>query len=138
MSGSPVYYDGKLLGAVSLRIGSFSPDAICGITPIELMLEINEFDQTRPADAKTPDRAAAAQRHPVDPGLVRQSSGGSLYLTPIQNPLTFSGFSEATLRDFSGVFEQLGLLAVQGGATVAASATPAANTAGALDRKSVV
>ena len=45
MSGSPVYIDGKLIGAVALRLSVFSPDAICGITPIELMLEINDFDQ---------------------------------------------------------------------------------------------
>ena len=45
MSGSPVYIDGKLVGAVALRISVFSPDAICGITPIESMLEINEFDK---------------------------------------------------------------------------------------------
>src|SRR5579864_7536438 len=38
MSGSPVYIDGKLVGAVALRFSVFSPDAICGITPIELML----------------------------------------------------------------------------------------------------
>ena len=35
MSGSPVYIDGKLIGAVALRLSVFSPDAICGITPIE-------------------------------------------------------------------------------------------------------
>src|SRR6185436_17169132 len=82
MSGSPVYYEGKLMGAVSLRIGAFSPDAICGITPIELMLEINEFDEGRPstAQAPTPGRQAAM------PG------SGGLYLTPIHNPLTFTGF----------------------------------------------
>ena len=45
MSGSPVYIDGKLVGAVALRMSVFSPDAICGITPIELMLEINDLDQ---------------------------------------------------------------------------------------------
>ena len=33
MSGSPVYIDGKLVGAVALRLSVFSPDAICGITP---------------------------------------------------------------------------------------------------------
>src|ERR1700676_489455 len=33
MSGSPVYIDGKLVGAVALRMSVFSPDAICGITP---------------------------------------------------------------------------------------------------------
>src|SRR5215831_19258011 len=37
MSGSPVYIDGKLVGAVALRMSVFSPDAICGITPIEQM-----------------------------------------------------------------------------------------------------
>src|SRR5262249_34880921 len=42
MSGSPVYIDGKLIGAVALRLSVFSPDSICGITPIELMLEIND------------------------------------------------------------------------------------------------
>ena len=54
MSGSPVYVDGKLIGAIALRISVFSPDAICGITPIELMLEINDYDWTRPADARAP------------------------------------------------------------------------------------
>src|SRR5580698_9241382 len=57
MSGSPVYIDGKLIGAVALRMTSFSPDAICGITPIELMLEINEFDKSRPVAARTPEGA---------------------------------------------------------------------------------
>src|ERR1700752_2566624 len=57
MSGSPVYIDGKLVGAVALRISVFSPDAICGITPIDRMLEIEDFDQSRPSDARTPDKA---------------------------------------------------------------------------------
>ena len=61
MSGSPVYIDGKLVGAVALRLSVFSPDAICGITPIELMLEINDFDESRPADARTPDKIAVAR-----------------------------------------------------------------------------
>ncbi len=60
MSGSPVYIDGKLIGAVALRLSTFSPDAICGITPIELMLEINKLDDSRPRDAKSPHQAAAA------------------------------------------------------------------------------
>src|SRR5579875_1437744 len=57
MSGSPVYIDGKLVGAISLRLSVFSPDAICGITPIKLMLDVSEFDKSRPADARTPDSA---------------------------------------------------------------------------------
>src|SRR5438045_4700426 len=59
MSGSPVYIDGKLIGAVALRLSVFSPDAICGITPIDLMLEINDFDQSRPSDARTPDKSGS-------------------------------------------------------------------------------
>ena len=61
MSGSPVYIDGKLIGAVALRLSVFSPDAICGITPIELMLEINDFDKSPAVDARTPDKVAGAQ-----------------------------------------------------------------------------
>ena len=49
MSGSPVYIDGKLLGAIAYRIGQFSKEPIAGVTPIEQMLEINEFDQSIPA-----------------------------------------------------------------------------------------
>src|SRR5690349_17229303 len=56
MSGSPVYIDGKLVGAVALRLSVFSPDAICGITPIELMLEINDFDKSHPADPRVPEK----------------------------------------------------------------------------------
>ena len=75
MSGSPVYIDGKLVGAVALRFSVFSPDAICGITPIELMLEVNDFDESRPVDARTPDKVA--QRR-IDPGSLRDVGAGSL------------------------------------------------------------
>src|SRR5204863_3843411 len=51
MSGSPVYIDGKLIGALSFRIGSFSKEPIAGITPIADMLEINEMDKTTPAQS---------------------------------------------------------------------------------------
>src|SRR5919198_3599918 len=37
MSGSPVYVDGKLIGAVSYALGSFSKEPIAGITPIAEM-----------------------------------------------------------------------------------------------------
>src|SRR5947209_3683593 len=42
MSGSPVYVDGRLVGALRYRIGSFSKEPICGITPIEQMLEVRD------------------------------------------------------------------------------------------------
>ncbi len=37
MSGSPVYRDGQLIGAVGYRMGSFSREPIAGITPIDAM-----------------------------------------------------------------------------------------------------
>src|ERR1700719_5054340 len=46
MSGSPVYIDGKLAGAIAFRIGEFSKEPIAGVTPIGEMLEINAMDQT--------------------------------------------------------------------------------------------
>src|SRR3979411_612855 len=65
MSGSPVYIDGKLVGAIALRFSVFSPDAICGITPIESMLEVNNFDNSRPADARSPAKIARREPAPV-------------------------------------------------------------------------
>src|SRR5579864_6870508 len=126
MSGSPVYIDGKLVGAIALRLSIFSPDAICGITPIELMLEINDFDQSRPMDARTPDKAASRREVSVPSELLAQavSAGASPNLprqsplmTPIETPLVFSGFHENVLQEFGPLFQQLGISAVQGGAS---------------------
>jgi hypothetical protein len=125
MSGSPVYYNGKLLGAVALRLSVFSPDAICGITPIELMLEINEFDKTRPDDARTPDKVARVREVTVPGDMLAQtvSAGATRTLpavasmVPIESPLVFSGFSPNTLAEFGPLFQQLGITAVQGGAS---------------------
>src|SRR5690242_7980351 len=87
MSGSPVYINGKLVGAVALRMSVFSPDAICGITPIELMLEINDFDKSRPDDARTPDKAVARAREVSVPSeMLGQlvAAGGGQNLQPVQ------------------------------------------------------
>ncbi len=112
MSGSPVYVDGKLAGAVALRISVFSPDAICGITPIEQMLEINAIDASRPMNPKTPQTTVARAEITPPPSLL----GGGVRLTPIETPLALAGFHESTLRDFQPFFEQMGIAAVHGGA----------------------
>ena len=140
MSGSPVYIDGKLIGAVSLRISVFS-DAICGITPIELMLEIKDYDKSRPADARTPDKAPAQRAAAMNMGtempgelLSRLVAAGGMdslpsrtpLLTPIETPLVLSGFSRDTIRGFDPLFQQMGITAVQGGASAGAmTAKPA-------------
>ncbi len=125
MSGSPVYIDGKLIGAVALRLSVFSPDAICGITPIELMLEINDIDKSRPADARTPDKAGPRAQASIPSELLAQAvaAGASPSLmqdqpmmVQIETPLTFGGFNENVLREFGPLFRQLGVTVAQGGA----------------------
>jgi len=141
MSGSPVYIGGRLIGAIALRFSIFSPDAICGITPIELMLEINDLDESKPAGSRAPDKIAAHDPIPV-PGemlarlapAARWSEGGAPpVLTEIETPLTFSGFDESVLREFSGLFQQMGIRVAQGGAASTSLETkPAAGWAQAL------
>jgi hypothetical protein len=126
MSGSPVYIDGKLIGAIALRLSVFSPDAICGITPIEQMLDINDLDKSRPLDAKTPEKLKAAKADAeAAPGsmLDQLVSAGAAYgslpqnpmMVPIETPLTFSGFTEGTISQFTPLLQQMGIAAVQSG-----------------------
>jgi hypothetical protein len=130
MSGSPVYFDGKLMGAISLRMGVFSPDAICGITPIESMLEIQDFDKSRPADAKTPDKVVAELDAPPDVRASLLSAG----VQPISTPMMFSGFSPVVLKQFEPIFSQMGVTTVQGGSSASnLSAKPAAGWEKALN-----
>src|SRR5260370_1137124 len=125
MSGSPVYIDGKLVGAVALRLSVFSPDAICGITPIELMLEVNDFDKSRPSDARVPgsapQRAAVNLPNEMLQQVVSAGASGNLpasqTMIPIETPLSFAGFNEGVLREFSPFFQQLGLTVAAGGAS---------------------
>lgn len=117
MSGSPVYVDGKLIGAVALRLSFFSPDAICGITPIENMLEINDLDQSKP-----PQRAAAEIPAELLSGAGIPASS-SLTLQPIDTPLMVAGAAPALLPSFGGMFKNLGLQLVQGGAAASLKST---------------
>jgi hypothetical protein len=146
MSGSPVYVDGKLIGAVALRLSQFSPDAICGITPIESMLEIQDLDMSRPSDARTPNKLPAPQpvaAYEMPSELVAQlvAAGGaaplpsrSPLLTPIETPLVFSGFTAETLNTYEPLLRQIGITAVQGGAAAGTlTAKPAAGWEHALN-----
>ncbi len=125
MSGSPVYIDGKLVGAVALRLSVFSPDAICGITPIELMLEIKDFDKSTPSSAKAPTDPGKRAAIEIPGGMLGQvvSAGASgnfpqsQFMVPIETPLTMSGFSDQTLHEFSPMFQQMGMTAVAGGSS---------------------
>ncbi len=78
MSGSPVYFDGKLAGALAFRIGEFSKEPIAGVTPIEEMLEIDALDR-RPAPASLRagvSDADSSSRDYSPSGVTRTSSPG--------------------------------------------------------------
>src|SRR6266446_207455 len=69
MSGSPVYFDGKLAGALAFRIGEFSKEPIAGVTPIERMLEIDAMDRS-PISSSLPTRTSSdAPSKTATPGV---------------------------------------------------------------------
>jgi len=128
MSGSPVYIDGKLVGAISYSF-PFSKEPICGITPIEQMLSMFEQKQATKSTSGEPRafsfaELAATNWKPNFPnGAMVQSSilasGNSALgavsgqaFQPIATPISFSGFSQETLNLFAPQLAQVGLLPV--------------------------
>jgi hypothetical protein len=129
MSGSPVYVDGKLLGALAFRIGQFSKEPIAGVTPIADMLEISELDHSPPGDAQP----ASVKTRPEASRTATPGDAASLdqcrdFLTPIDTPIVFSGFSDETLRRFAPQFAAAGITPVSG----IGSADPNAHDPGPL------
>src|ERR1700721_1623443 len=89
MSGSPVYFDGKLAGALAFRIGEFSKEPIAGVTPIEEMLEIKASDH-RPAimraslpDGNLPDGNRANAKSVNTGGAMQTASPGESSGLPV-------------------------------------------------------
>jgi hypothetical protein len=131
MSGSPVYIDGKLLGAVAYSY-SFAKEAIGGITPITQM--VGAFEESldpssgikvilkksklwnyrlplpaiRGRSEGPPDIAGAAAPQPLPAG------SGDHSLIPIATPLSLGGFHSGTLRVFAPQFRAMGLSVLQG------------------------
>jgi hypothetical protein len=125
MSGSPVYVDGKLVGAISYSF-PFAKEPICGITPVEQMITI--FEQNTGAKrTSTPRAVSFAELAATEwkPNFPRQAtvSGSGLAVSnissiagqtfqPIATPLTFSGFSPETLNFFTPQLMSVGLMPV--------------------------
>jgi len=105
MSGSPVYLDGKLAGALAFRIGTFSKEPIAGVTPIAEMLEINALDQT-PTDTTVAAKSVGPSKT-ASPGTSGGLENLANYLKPIEAPLVFSGFSEQALQLFAPCSQNL-------------------------------
>src|SRR6266567_2106901 len=115
MSGSPVYLNGKLAGALAFRIGEFSKEPIAGVTPISEMLEISALDNTPasvPIQAKSIPSIAAKTSGPGLSSAPAQNFAN--YLKPIESPLVFSGFSEDSIQRFAPQFAAEGIVPVMG------------------------
>jgi hypothetical protein len=108
MSGSPVYIDGKLVGALAYRIGEFSKEPIAGITPIEEMLEVRDEEQS------TELRAQSTGQSPGQSPEHSAQSAGEEMIRPIDAPLVFSGFSPQALVFWKEHAPAMGLTPVAG------------------------
>ena len=106
MSGSPVYVEGKLLGALSYRIGQFSKEPIAGITPIEQMLEVRDLPL---------EGSAAASSF--------QGSGDAsgMAFAAMDTPLLMSGFEPAAVTLWKERMAGTGLDVVAAGGSSAGS-----------------
>jgi hypothetical protein len=129
MSGSPVYLDGKLAGALAFRIGEFSKEPIAGVTPIADMLEIDALDKSpaeeTAATKPTVTTAAGKTAAPGDGGALPSTTQNfANYLKPIDAPLVFNGFSEDAVRRFAGEFASAGVVPVMGAGSSSAEKQP--------------
>src|SRR4029077_16671987 len=127
MSGSPVYLEGKLAGALAFRIGEFSKEPIAGVTPIADMLEINAFDKSPGGGSAsanaTPGDVATKTSGPGEPSNPPVQNYAN-YLKPIEAPLVFNGFSEETLKLFAPQFSSAGIVPVMGAGSVSDAKQP--------------
>lgn len=118
MSGSPIFVDGKLIGALSLSMGTFQKEAIAGITPIAAMQRVRQSTgwPVRPSKAASPNEPA-----PRFAGYELQ---------PILTPLVVSGISPEAMPLAKSLLEPHGFMvtAGAGGAMTAAPVPGAADT----------
>ena len=121
MSGSPVYINGKLMGALAFRIGEFSKEPIAGVTPIEEMLEIDALDDMpspTPVRTHVPidnTKSMTASSGTSDAALDSSLAGNYRdYLKPIETPFVFSGFSDSTIARYADQFAAAGIMPVMG------------------------
>ena len=110
MSGSPVYIDGKLAGALALKLGTFTREAIAGVTPIADMLEVAQ-SAAEPATtlAVMPSQVALPDQ------FAQSVAAGGQFLVPIETPLITTGLYPETLARFGKEFSKWGMTAMAGG-----------------------
>ena len=121
MSGSPVYFEGKLAGALSLKLGVFTKEAIGGVTPIQSMLEV-EKDSVSPPGSAAGASAVNTGMFPAASRLTlpqefsaRTSAGAGQFLVPIETPLISAGLYPDTIAQFSKQLSGWGMSMMAGG-----------------------
>ncbi len=109
MSGSPVYIDGRLVGAVAMAF-AFSKEPIAGIRPIEEMLQAGGEPQKRAHRLRTPaDWQPGAELPPRQDVLA-----GGQRMVDIATPVSFGGFTRRTIEHFAPQLQKLGLEPLEG------------------------
>jgi hypothetical protein len=120
MSGSPVYIDGKLVGAISYSF-PFAKEPICGITPFEQMTaDVERFADSRPGSFIPPTFTAAEltaqiwKPATVPAQMFSAARSGNVYDTfrPIATPIAFSGISQTVLDMFAPQLTAAGIVPV--------------------------
>ncbi len=136
MSGSPVYIDDKLLGALSYRIGQFTKEPIAGITPIAQMLAVRRFSGQR--DGSAPLRVPVSAVAALALATVNQDSTAEAATAfaptfeptfePMETPLVESGLAPEALRFWRQQMASTPLAAIAaGGSSAGTDANDAAS-----------
>ena len=108
MSGSPVYINGRLVGAVALAF-NFAKEPIAGIRPIEEMLAVSG-----PAAGKNATEPRAARKDVPLTASLAGLENQNASLVEIATPVSFSGFTSGTLERFAPELKKMGLEPRQG------------------------
>jgi len=115
MSGSPAYIDGRLIGAVSYRLGSFPTEPVAGITPIENMLRLDDAEISRVAAGASGAGGADMVAAAVDLLAGRQTDLAPLQpasqaagIAPIATPVSIGGVDAELVRRIAPLFEAMG------------------------------
>ncbi len=108
MSGSPVYFDGRLAGAVAMGF-AFSKEPVAGIRPIEDMLRVEQMPARTAARGAPWDGRLTSL---LPPSAEVLAGGGRM--TDIATPVSFGGFTPATIEHFAPQLRALGLEPRQG------------------------
>src|SRR5215471_13525286 len=136
MSGSPVYIDGRLVGAVAFAF-PYATQSVAGIQPIEQMTGVLDQMPATPAVQRAPASASRPLESPaafvygiveklkegrpiqelLGQSLLPATAMSSTSLVQLQTPLFLSGVTSAAAQQFSSFFSGLGFNPVQGGAS---------------------